>query len=50
MADLVMRFQFNLPRFSWGKFLKGDVRAKYLEAIIMASKGDIKPLIEFAIS
>lgn len=50
MADLVMRYQFNLPRFSWGKSLKGDVRAKYLEAIIMASKGDIKPLIEFAIS
>ena len=50
MADLLMQYQFNLPRFSWGQSLKGDVRGEYLKAIVLASKGNIKPLIEFAIS
>ena len=50
MADLLMQYQFNLPRFSWGQSLKGDVRGKYLKAIVLASKGNIKPLIEFAIN
>jgi Fic-DOC domain mobile mystery protein B len=50
MADLLMQYQFNLSRFSWGQSLKGDVRDEYLKAIVLASKGNIKPLIEFAIS
>ena len=50
MADLLMQYQFYLPRFSWGQRLKKDVRDKYLKAIVLASKGDIKPLIEFALS
>lgn len=50
MADLLMQYQFNLSRFSWGHSLRGDVRDEYLKAIVLASKGNIKPLIEFAIS
>lgn len=50
MADLLMQYQFNLPKFSWGQSLKEDVRDEYLKAIVLASKGNIKPLIEFAIS
>lgn len=50
MADLLMQYQFYLPRFSWGQRLKKDVRDEYLKAIVLASKGNIKPLIEFALS
>jgi Fic-DOC domain mobile mystery protein B len=48
MADLLMQYQFGLPRFSWGAQTEGDVRKIYLQAILKAADGDFMPLIHFA--
>jgi hypothetical protein len=48
MADLLMQYQFGLPRFSWGAQTEGDIRKIYLQAILKAADGDFLPLIHFA--
>ncbi len=48
MADLMMQYQFGLPRFSWGAHTTGDVRNLYLKAIQQAAGGNFAPLIDFA--
>ena len=51
MADIIIESIFNEKVFSWhqSNMVKANhVRAKYINALRKADKGDIKPLIEFA--
>jgi len=51
MADIIMSHIFNKNVFTWHQtnlVKKGEERSGYLGAIRVADKGDIKPLIDFA--
>ena len=50
-ADIIAENLFNLPAYSWGmgnpvQLL--EIRAKYLNSLRQADRGDFQPLIEFA--
>jgi Fic-DOC domain mobile mystery protein B len=53
MADILMGHVFGKPVFNWGRNSpgkKGEARADYLSAIKEADKGNVNPLLFFALS
>jgi len=53
MADLLISAAYELPMFSWGGDVLGidpESRKRYISALRTADKGDIKPLLAFALS
>lgn len=53
MADLIIEKVFNKPVFTWGRTnLTGanEIRSDYIGALKQGDKGNITPLVEFAIT
>lgn len=51
IADVIISHIFNKPVFSWGSsnlVKRGEVRKQYIDAIHLADKGNILPLLNFA--
>ncbi len=51
MADIIIKQFFKLPYFTWGSNSAEDpsnTRRRYLNALKLADKGDVEPLIKFA--
>ena len=50
MADIILKYLFCRPRFTWGSAnltKDGMDRKRYIEALIAADRGDYNPLIKF---
>lgn len=51
MADIIIEKLLGGKLFTWGKVSlsrMGDERKRYIDSIITADQGNIKPLVEFA--
>jgi len=53
IADIMIKYIFNNPVFSWGRLnlvSKSQTRSAYIQALKKADNGDIIPLLDFALS